>query len=209
MSAVNGFDNIAPFYDLLHRLVFGDVIDESQISFFGSIGRGSKVLMIGGGTGKALEALLATRRCTVWYVEASSAMIQRAKRRVAVGASNVTFIHGLEDSIPANVVFDAVITGFFLDLFPNDKVGRIAGKIGRHLARDGVWVITDFVARGKWWERLLLWTMYRFFVMTCKIEARRLPQWEHQLYCEGFCEKQSKEYLNGFIKSSIWSRSSG
>lgn len=209
MSAVNTFDRIAPVYDFLHHVVFGDALDKSQRNFLGSIENGSKVLMIGGGTGRALDALLtATEGCKVWYVEASSEMIARAKRRIKDRVSNVIFIHGDEHSIPDNLVFDVAITGFFLDLFPDAKVGELASKIRNHLHEDGLWLITDFVDTGKWWQRILLWTMYRFFIITCGIEGRRLPRWEDRVASSGLSERASKLYFGDFIKSSVWLKTS-
>lgn len=208
MSALNAFDRIAPVYDWLSGLVFGDALDQSQLTFLGPICNGSDVLMIGGGTGKALETLLSrTEGCKVWYVEASSEMIARTRQRIGARSSNVIFIHGNEDSIPAHAQFDVVITGFFLDLFPEEKVAVLARKIGHHLREDGSWLITDFVGRRKWWHRLLLWGMYKFFTLTCGIEGRRLPGWEYEVGRNGFTEKHARLYFGHFIKSSVWLKS--
>lgn len=210
MSATNGFDGIAPFYDSLKRLVFGNALAESQRALLASIKKNGNVLIIGGGTGEVLEALLKVNEgCSVWYVEASSVMIDRTKKRIGESTSSVNFIYGSEDSIPVGVAFDAAITGFFLDLFPEEKVGILTRKIGRHLRNDGLWLITDFVDRGKWWQRLLLWSMYRFFVLSCGIEAHRLPAWEHQVGRNGFRERQATLYFADFIKTSAWEKFGG
>lgn len=209
MSALNAFDRIAPVYDWLSGLVFGDALDKSQLTFLGSIRNGSHVLMIGGGTGKSLESLLSlTHGCKVWYVEASSVMIARARQRIGSRSPNVVFIHGNEDSIPAHTQFDVIITGFFLDLFPEEKVGKWARRVGHRLREEGSWLITDFVGRDKWWQRLLLWSMYRFFILTCGIKGRRLPRWEYEVGRNGFAEKHATFYFGRFIKSSVWLKSS-
>lgn len=209
MSTINGFDRIARFYDPVQRMVFGNAIMKSQVAFLRSIEKDSKVLMIGGGTGEVLEALITLNKgCHVWYVEASSAMIARAKERIGTRSSHVTFIHGSDDSIPAGVAFDAAITGFFLDLFPEEKVGALSRRIGGHLRRNGLWLITDFVDQRKWWQELLLWSMYRFFVVTCGIEARTLPAWEHQVANNGFRERESRLFFGDFIKSAVLIKSS-
>ena len=110
MSAINTFNTIAPVYDFLHRFVFAGAIDRSQVAFFGYVEPGSRILMLGGGTGKALHALLAASPGhKVWYVEASSAMITRTRKRIGALASDVVFIHGDEEAIPSNVVFDVAM----------------------------------------------------------------------------------------------------
>lgn len=205
MRAINTFDRIAPFYDSLQQFVFGNALFESQIASIKSIDKGSNVLMIAGGTGKVLEALVAANEnCHVWYLEASSAMIARSKQRLGQRASRVVFIHGTEESIPADVVFDVVMTGFFLDLLPEEKIAALAGKVSPRLAENGRWLITDFVRGGKWWQDLLLWTMYRFFVLTCGIEMRKLPAWERVVNQSGFHETDFKLFYGDFVKTSTW-----
>ena len=59
MSAPNGFDKIAPFYDSLKRLVFGNALAESQRALLASIKKNGNVLIIGGGPEKYLK------RCSI------------------------------------------------------------------------------------------------------------------------------------------------
>ena len=50
----HGFDKLTPYYDLLTRLVFGKAIINSQEQFLSLVRSGSRVLVVGGGTGKIL-----------------------------------------------------------------------------------------------------------------------------------------------------------
>ena len=205
MSGLNGFDRIAPFYDSLQRMVFGRALVESQRAFLDAIPDDSNVLILGGGSGELMKRLLELKGgCHLWYVEASAKMLAMARERME--GHHVHFIHGTEASIPADVLFDAAITGFFLDVFPDDKVALVARTMDRHLRRSAVWLITDFLATGKWWQRVLLWTMYKFFIITSGIEARRLPNWEKLVAENGFAQMRSKSFFHGFIKSSVWTK---
>ena len=78
--AVNDFNFIAPFYDVLARIVFGNAILKAQTTHLSEINENDQVLILGGGTGKLLEHIPFCDR--VDYVEKSEKMIRIAKRRL-------------------------------------------------------------------------------------------------------------------------------
>ena len=208
MSELNRFDRIAPYYEGLKRLVFGKAIHEAEICFLDFIKPGSNVLIWGGGSGEMLRVLLNIKYdCKVWYVEASETMIELATKSAGAHASRVVFVHGTQRSAPRDFKFDAVITNFFLDLFPEEKIAGICDMHTKVLAPDGMWIITEFVDRRRWWQRLLLSVMYRFFRTACTIEADRLPAWEQIVGAHGFNEKHVRIFYGAFIKASLWVKS--
>src|SRR5690348_16816239 len=100
-NTLNSFDRIAGFYDALARIVFGKHIMNSQCYFLDALNDGSKVLILGGGTGWLLAELLSRKpHCEVWYVEASQRMITLSEVKTGAVKKNVHFIHGTEQSIP-------------------------------------------------------------------------------------------------------------
>lgn len=203
---MNGFNTIARQYDFLKKLVFGDSIYQSEVCFLGWIARGGKVLIIGGGSGEILPALMETDPAAeVFFVEASSEMLKIAKRRLPeASVKNVRFIHGTERNIPEDILFDAVITNFFLDLFPDSKVRELCRMISGKIKVDGVWLVSDFVKTGKISQRILLWTMYRFFMLTSGVLARSLPAWDRHLELAGMEEMSSRSFYGGFIRSAVY-----
>jgi len=206
--ALNRFDWLARYYDFLTRLVFGRAIYDSQVHFLTSVPRGSAMLVVGGGSGEFLPLLAEINpTCRVCFVEASFAMLTLADRNVSGELrKNITFIHGTEESIPEGMEFDVIITNFFLDLFTDRKVHAVCRKLHGKLHRDGLWIISDFVNGGKWWQKMMLRMMYRFFVVTCKIEASALPSWEAQVRVAGMKEKACKLFFGGFIKTAIYDK---
>ena len=92
----DGFDRIAPYYDALKRLVFGNAIHRSQAHFLQRLPQGCRLLIIGGGSGEVLSLLQNVNPlCRIWYVEASSKMLSLASSRVLPEAKHlVNFIHG-------------------------------------------------------------------------------------------------------------------
>jgi len=130
-------------------------------------------------------------------------MIMLSKKKIShTEMSRVNFIHGTEDFIPAGISFDVVITPFYLDLF-SDNACRVAiQKIKSSLHAKSIWIITDFV-NAAWWHYCMLFLMYRFFEITTRIEADRLPGWESILKQHGFNEIKSNLFHSGFIKSTV------
>src|SRR5690606_1821841 len=110
----------------LKRVVFGSSIDASGLCFLDALPETGNILILGGGSGTMLSPLLRMRpRISVYYVEASSQMLGRARANIVAGdAARVAFIHGTEEAIPKGVVFDGVVTQFFLDLFTNIELAK-------------------------------------------------------------------------------------
>lgn len=205
MRAMNGFNSIAWAYDRLGRIVFGDSILRAQRHFLDRLPAGGKILFIGGGTGEILPELIHLRPETeIWFVEASSEMIEKTKARISQD-DRVIFIHGTEANIPAAVEFNAVITNFFLDLFSPIRLTSVIEKIDAAVCHEGLWLCADFCNNDrKFWKRVTLMVMYVFFRLTARIEAKFLPPWQHLLQGKGYSNEESKQFFNDFICSVVF-----
>ena len=202
---LNGFDSIASIYDPLARLFFGNSITESQATFLSEIPVG-KVLILGGGSGWiATEVLSAQPLCSVWYIDASKKMIDMARGK-GLDPERIHFIHGTEDDIPPGVKFDAVVTAFYMDLFPQASLELVIAKISSSLSHPVKWFVTDFVHLGKLWQRGLLWIMYTFFRLVAGIEATRLADWNAAMGKAGFTKKRSARFYARFIETARFDR---
>lgn len=200
---MKGFDLLAPVYDQLARLVFGKDIVHAQLFFLDRIRARDRVLILGGGTGWLLEELLKKQpHCEVWYVEASLKMMNLAKKKCA-NQSNVHFIQGTQWAIPSTM-FDVVIMNFFLDLFSEEQIDGLIGKIKPITKPDGIWLVTDFEKEDKWWQHVLLIVMIGFFRLTCGIEAKRLPDLRSIFRKHGVVEIKSRSYFRRFIKTGVY-----
>jgi len=203
MTPRTNFDSIAGFYDRLSNLVFGDRIRRAQIHFLKNIPPGSAILIVGGGTGWIIgEIFSRTANCSVWFVESSREMLQRAGRYNKPGRSH--FIQGTERSLPPQK-FDVLVTNFYLDLFPDKDLDEALADITKTLRPGAIWLASDFVA-AKWWHRLMLWLMYRFFRMVCSIEARSLPSWGDAILRRGYRPVADCFFYGSFIKSVLYAR---
>jgi ubiquinone/menaquinone biosynthesis C-methylase UbiE len=203
-SRLNGFDAVAGVYDSLARLVYGKSIRAAQIQLLHVIPPDAKVLMIGGGTGWLLrELLVRNTSCSVWYIEASAKMVAAAGRAVA-NDTRVHFIHGTEEAIPQGIVFDVVITNFFLDLFTLPFLKQVVARLRKSLRTGGYWLAADFVDTGKLWQRWLLRIMFMFFRITAGLETRELANWGEVLLMYRVKETDVRYFYGGFIRSVVY-----
>lgn len=202
MKIKAGFNFLAPVYDALTRVVFGRSIVNSQIRFLDHIPNGSKVLMLGGGTGWLLEAIKTP--CEIWYIDISERMLSIAGQRIH--GNTIHFICGTEMDIPAFEKFDVVITNFYLDLFSDKALNHVVQSISSHTLDTTRWFVTDFVQGNHWWHSPMLKIMYLFFRITCSIEAKALPNWCTILKEHTWAELESEYWYGEFIKACVLKR---
>lgn len=200
------FDSIAPVYDSLSHMVYGKSIVTAQQHFLKYISEGSRVLIVGGGTGWIIDALFAVNKtCSVVYMEASQKMLQKAKNRIGIDdQSRITFL--LQSEMPSEGLYDVIITNFFLDLFPPPALEQIIYQLKGRLMHNGIWIVTDFVDDGKLWQQMLLKLMYLFFNRVSKIEATSLPPWQVLLADAGMRVGKTKYFYAGFIKTAVYQK---
>lgn len=200
------FDVIAPVYDLLSRMVYGKSIVAAQKYFLKDIPEGAHVLIVGGGTGWIIEELFAVNKtCSVVYIEASQKMLQKAQNRMnSSDKSRIQFI--FQSEMPSEGSYDVIITNFFLDVFPSDKLIYIIQQLKDRVVTNGRWIVTDFVDDGKRWKRFLLKVMYAFFRSVSKLEASILPPWQRLLMDAGMQRNGVKRFYAGFIETAIYQK---
>ncbi|HEX5169201.1 MAG TPA: methyltransferase domain-containing protein [Cyclobacteriaceae bacterium] len=198
------FNRIADIYDHLTRFFFGKNIVKCQTNFIHLIPNGAHILILGGGTGWIIDEVKGRcPDCKIWYVDQSSRMISLA--RTTKNSSGVIFIEGSISDIPVGLNFDVVITNFFLDLFPEQKLLNLLSSIKVFLKVGGIWLVSDFVnERG--WHTGYLFVMYCFFKLSTGIEAWKLPPWEELMGSIGLIEVKHRFFYGGFMKSMLYKR---
>lgn len=197
---MNGFDRIAWFYDPLARLVFGSRLMDAQATYLHHIKPGSRVLILGGGTGAILEMLLKRQPdCRITYIDASMAMLKRAQRRRLKGS--IQYIQSDENAIPESN-YDAIVTPFYLDVFTEPDLAAAIRRIGASMTPDALWIVAEFYPTERLCGQFLLLVMYGFFRITAGIKAKSLPDWRRALELNGWAESESQ--TDGFIGSAIF-----
>lgn len=197
---MNNYNTIAPIYDFLAQLVYGNDILKAQKTYLTAISENDNVLIIGGGSGKILLELLKIQpNCRIDYVEASDIMIDLAKQKVH--AENINFIHGTEQELKQK--YDVIITAFFLDLFPFEKLLNVLQKLDMHLNANGLLLATDFYPNKSIRAKILYGLMKSFFSITTGLKSKKLYNFDDIL--QQLFKKQAIHFYNkGFIFSGCY-----
>jgi len=195
---VNDFDRLAPYYDSLARLVFGNSILKSQSCFFELLHKDSEVLIIGGGTGKMLSELPLVRSVT--YCEKSGEMIRLAKKKAS--QNSITFQQGdfLEGAHYQQ--FDAVICPFFLDCFMERNLQKVIRKIKQTLRPGGYLFVADFEYGMV--PTLIGKAMHHFFRVAANLESGELKSIHHFVVSNHFDLLEEKFFYQNMIFSRVY-----
>ncbi len=201
------YDNVAPFYDLISRLVYGSAILQAQIFLINAIPAHSSVLIIGGGTGHILEEISKKHNSglQITYVEVSQKMIAFSKMKNA-GSNNIIFISQSILDTTFHQLFDVVVTPFLFDNFSYNTSKIIFDKVDALLVPAGLWLFADFQLSEKnnAWQKLLLNFMYFFFRALCKIEAAHLQDMRMFFEKYNYRNISTQTFFKKFIYAVIY-----
>jgi len=199
------YNNSAWFYDRLSRVVYGKALVNAQVYLLKYVPANSKVLIVGGGTGWILEELskIYSSGLDITYVEIAEHMMALSQKRNTAG-NTVTFINNAVENVVLSTDFDIVITPF--DNFTEQTLGKVFTHIQSLLKKDGLWLNTDFQLTGKWWQQVLLKTMFLFFKILCGIEASKLPAIEKRFAEAGYQVVDRKTFFGDFIVSEAYKK---
>lgn len=205
------FNFVAPFYDFLASLVFGQTLKKAQTALLPHLPKQASILIVGGGSGWILKQVLT--QCNpqrALYLEASERMLAMSKKQVSQHPlrERVMFRCGTENDLQANEQFDVLLTPFVLDLFPDEVlINQTLPRLQNTLRPGGYWLITDFLPTRIWWQQWLVRAMYAFFGLTAGVKARHLPNWPaHIKQGSTFSFIQEKIFWQGFIGSYLYQR---
>ena len=199
------YHNSAWFYDRLARLVYGRALINTQLYLLHYIEPGSNVLIVGGGTGWILEELakIHPSGLRITYVEVAEAMMALSQKR-ETGSNRVVYINNAVENVDLAPDFDVVITPFLFDNFTEQTFQTVFTHIHHLLKPDGLWLNADFQLTGKWWQQLLLKSMFIFFKAICGIEARKLPGIESYFAANNYQVISEKTFFGDFIMAKVY-----
>ena len=193
----NDFDAIAPYYDFLQWVVFGRQLLAATTHFFDCIAPGSRVLVVGGGTGQLLDYL--PHGCQVDYLEKSQKMIDLARKN----RPQPTYILGDILKFRRKRQYDVVICPFVLDVFCPVNIKEVLLVIRGLIRPEGLLLVSDFALTNKWWHEATLWVMYNFFAKMSGLEADKLLDIMSLLKDAGFSQQHLQVAKRGFVFSTM------
>ncbi|MDW3196298.1 MAG: class I SAM-dependent methyltransferase [Cytophagales bacterium] len=161
----------------------------------------SKVLILGGGTGKILPHL---KECRVVYVEKSGKMLDRASKKSAMDSVEFVNVDFLDWKI--NQQFDLVICPFFLDVFTSKNLSLVVEKIAALTAEGGTLIITDFQDTGRPYHQMMLLVMHVFFRIFSNLESRKLGDIENAVLRSGYEMISRRTFHKELVFSAVYQR---
>ncbi|MEM6803328.1 MAG: methyltransferase type 12 [Bacteroidota bacterium] len=201
------FDRLAFMYDKLVKLVFASSLKKAQCHFLAHLPEQGHLLILGGGSGWILEEIQKVKpELQIDYVEASQKMLDMAKdRKLKI---KVNFIHGNEQMLAATTQYDALFTPFFLDLFGPLRLLATMSLLDEVLLKGGAWLFVDFYIPEKglkrYFAKSLVYIMYRFFRLLCKIDARKLADFDKAFEVANYERIAEASFYADMISSRIY-----
>jgi ubiquinone/menaquinone biosynthesis C-methylase UbiE len=198
------YNNSAWFYDRASRLIYGKALIRAQVYLLQFIPKYSNILIVGGGTGWILGeiAKIHPSGLKITYVEIAPKMMALSKNRNTCD-NKVDFINDAVENVALQNDYDLVITPFLFDNFTEENFQKIFAHIHQALKPNGIWLNTDFRPAGKWWQRILLGSMFLFFRLICGIEAKKLPGIQAAFGKYGYQEIEQKPFFGDFVLSTV------
>jgi SAM-dependent methyltransferase len=208
------FDFIAPHYQWLETIVFGNALQHARTYWIDKISRPERTLILGEGNGRFLCQLLRVHPgIDVDCVDASNTMLQLTQGRVRrTCPESFSHVHFFCDDIlkwSPQKSYDLLVTHFFLDCFPRKELSSIVEKLAHAARPNAAWLIADFTmprtrfARG--YGQLLLRLMYTFFGVAAGIAARELVDPFPYLKENGFARASLKLSEASLVRSDLYS----
>jgi hypothetical protein len=106
--------------------------------------------------------------------------------------------------------YDLVVANFFFDSFTEDSMEKIVRQIAVSTRPGAIWMVSDFGEPGAglsgWRAGLILKSLYLFFGLLAKIEARFLTSPDEALMRNGFVFRERKKSDWGLFQSTLWQR---
>jgi hypothetical protein len=90
------------------------------------------------------------------------------------------------------------------DNFKEQTLQKVFEHIHQSLKPKGLWLNADFQLTGKWWQQLLLKSMFLFFRILCGIEASSLPNIEQQFEQYNYESIAGRFFYGDFIISKAY-----
>jgi len=209
------FDRLARHYRWMETVLAGDLLQRARLEWLKAVPPPQRVLLVGEGPGRFLEA---AARC--WgdarfcVVDASAAMLNQAHRAWAAVGGDGNQVEWLHVSLPSAALphgdYDLLVAHFFLDCFPTGVLRDVVRCLGRAAAAEASWLITDFRIAERGWRRgrsrLLLALMYAFFRRAVRLPARELVSPEPLLQAAGFQLRRRRTFSQGLVQADWWQR---
>lgn len=193
---------VAPWYQPLSRIVFGNTLIRAQRLALEAVPADSRLLIAGGGDGELLKYL------NHWsgpidFVEISGEMLRLAQHKTLHPVR--WFEQDIFDFHP-DCTYDTILFPFLLDNFLPEEAELLIARLPSLLQEKGQVIITDYTETPSRWQKLLLRSMYLFFRVVADVRARVMPPIEKIMLENGFRKSRSFSLYGGFVEVKYYHR---
>lgn len=206
------FDRLAVHYDWIEAVCAAGCLRRARNAFLAELTPVSPIGLIGEGTGRFLERLARSDSAAeITVVDASRAMLERARRRVAPTFRSRARVDYVQADVrlwePACEAFGGLATHFLLDCFPSGELPGLIAAFARGLRPGGLWVVSDFrIPSGvmHWPARALVALLYAGFRRATGLGAQSLADPTPMLEDAGMELRDRRLFAAGVVYSELW-----
>ncbi len=214
-----GYDRLAPWYERLERLRFGNGLQRARLSLLPQLGLTTSpssprhALFIGDGDGRLLDDFVKVYPAiNVTSVDVSPVMIDMQQRRLdPVGRSRVHWICADIETVEFEASkFDVIVTVFFLDCFNHPQLAKLLPRISTWMTTNGDWYVVDFClpqqGLRRLWARFWLAIMHLFFRWQTGLRSRYVVNILPLLDAEGLEPATTRRFHFDMIQAIVFRR---
>jgi len=213
-SLAPGFDRLAPYYRWMEQVLAGRKMQRCRAFFLPEFDGASRILLLGEGRGRCLEALRRRNRSAeITVLDASRRMLELARRDLLLATGSdegVRFVCASALDWNGDGIFDGVASHFFLDCFPPVDVERIIRRVGSWTRPGARWLLSDFCLPESGWRR---WraravhaAMYAVFRRIAEVSATAVTPPDRYMEAAGFALGARIHANYGLLHSDVWIR---
>lgn len=187
-------DRIASWYRWLEYAAFGGALRRRREAFLFELGDPQKVLALGDGDGRFLQAFAALYpRAQIEVVDVSARMIELAQARVPRAAFHLADAREFEYLEK----YDLAVGHFFFDCFETDELEALLSRI-----HTNAWLVSEF--RRTAWSWPILRGLYLLFRVSTGLRVTSLPDHRVLLSSLGYHMANEQRALCGLLVSELW-----
>lgn len=203
------FDRLAPHYEWMESLLAGERLQRARTAWLEQLSGRRRILSVGEGHGRFAAACAARfPEAELTCVELSARMLAVAQRRLGRDAARVRWRHGDVLEWEPDAPFDAIVTCFFLDCFPPDRLAAVVARLAHSAAPGALWLVTDFTlpphGPARWRALAAHSVMYAFFRRVVDLPALRLTPPDDLLRAHGFHLMARCDFDWGLVQADVW-----
>jgi demethylmenaquinone methyltransferase/2-methoxy-6-polyprenyl-1,4-benzoquinol methylase len=208
-SMKDGYWLVGFQYELSGHLYSLGRIPRCKSAMLKHLKEGDKVLVAGVGHGT--EAIEASKLgADVTAVDLSETMLKHFRRRIAKEKPprDIRVVHDDIFNVRETGQYDMVISNFFLNVFPEQRVKEVANHLGTLVRPGGCFVVGEFVLPEKGWQgtvQKVNWYI-AISIYSSTTEAVFHPVWDYPDLVKGAgCTIENIEYFKIMGVNMYWS----